>query len=183
MSESDDGRRRAEGLVRALGGRVPVLDPTAWVAQTASVTGSVVLGARVSVWYGVSVRGDLEQIQVGDDTNVQESSSLHADPGSPLTVGRSVTVGHGAVLHGCTIGDHVLIGMSSTVMNGAVIGSGSIVAAGALVPEGVQVPPGSLVVGSPGRVARPTTQAEGRAILANAEEYVRLAELHAAAES
>jgi carbonic anhydrase/acetyltransferase-like protein (isoleucine patch superfamily) len=167
--------------IGTVNGRKPAVHATAWVAHTASVTGSVTLGPRTSVWYGASVRGDLETIEIGPDSNVQDCSALHADEGFPLRLGESVSVGHGAVLHGCEIGDRVLVGMSSTVMNGAVIGSDSIVAAGALVTEGTRIPPASLVLGSPAKVIRTITQVERERIVDNATEYVRLAYEHARA--
>jgi len=168
-------------FVATVNGRQPSLHATAWVAHTASITGSVTLGPRASVWYGVSVRGDLETIEIGTDSNVQECSSLHADRGFPLCIGESVSVGHGGVLHGCSIGDRVLVGMSATIMNGAVIGSDSIVGAGALVTEGMSVPPGSLVLGSPAKVVRTVTREERQMIVDNAADYVRLAGEHARA--
>ena len=171
----------AEPFVASVGGRRPALDPGAWIAPGASVTGAVTVGAGSSLWYGVSVRGDRETIEIASGSNVQDCSALHADPGSPLRLGSSVSVGHGAVLHGCTVGDRVLVGMSATIMNGAVVGSDSIIAAGALLTEGSVVPPGSLVLGSPARVVRTTTDPERRAIVENADVYVRLAQEHARA--
>jgi len=168
-------------LIATINGREPSVHATTWVAHTASITGSVTLGPRTSVWYAVSVRGDLEIIEVGGDSNVQDCSVLHADEGFPLRIGEAVSVGHGAVLHGCTIGDRVLVGMSATIMNGAVIGSDSIVAAGALATEGLRVPSGSLVLGSPAKVFRPTTTQERQKIVDNAADYIRLAEEHAGA--
>jgi carbonic anhydrase/acetyltransferase-like protein (isoleucine patch superfamily) len=122
----------------------------------------VTIGSGASIWYGVSVRGDLETIHVGRDSNVQDCSALHADRGIPLRIGDYVSVGHGAVLHGCQIADRVLVGMSATVMNGAVIGSDSIVGAGALVTEGMRVPAGSLVEGGDRRREAPDRQKRRR---------------------
>jgi carbonic anhydrase/acetyltransferase-like protein (isoleucine patch superfamily) len=177
-----DGPAAAEGLIRAVDGRRPTVHPTAWVAPGASVTGSVRLEQRTSVWYGVSVRGDLETIEIGRETNVQDCSALHADPGFPLRLGEEVSVGHGAVLHGCTVGDRVLVGMSATLLNGVVVGADSVVGAGALLTQGLVVPPGSLVLGSPAKVVRPVTDAERQGIVDNAAAYVRLAQQHARAE-
>jgi carbonic anhydrase/acetyltransferase-like protein (isoleucine patch superfamily) len=168
-------------FVATVNGRKPSVHAVAWVAHTASITGSVTLGARASVWYGVSVRGDLETIEIGSRSNVQECSVLHADQGFPVCIGESVSIGHGAVLHGCNIGDRVLVGMSATIMNGSFIGSDSIVGAGALVTEGMRVPPASLVLGSPAKVVRATTEDEKQKIVDNAADYVRLAEEHARA--
>jgi carbonic anhydrase/acetyltransferase-like protein (isoleucine patch superfamily) len=166
-------------LVVSVGGRTPAIHDEAWVAPSASISGSVGLEARASVWYGASVRGDLENIGIGRGSNVQDCSSLHADPGFPLRIGESVSVGHGAVLHGCEIGDRVLVGMSATIMNGAVVGADSIIGAGALVTEGLDIPPRSLVLGFPARVVRPVTDDEVARSLQNAADYVALAQEHA----
>ncbi|MGB7211721.1 MAG: gamma carbonic anhydrase family protein [Gemmatimonadales bacterium] len=128
--------------------------PSAWVAPGAIVLGDVTLGERSSVWYGAILRGDNDQIVVGDETNLQDGTIVHVDEGVPCLIGRRVGVGHRALLHGCIVEDECLIGMASTILNRAVIGTGSVVAAGALVPEGMKVPPGSLVMGVPGRVVR-----------------------------
>jgi carbonic anhydrase/acetyltransferase-like protein (isoleucine patch superfamily) len=125
-----------------------------WIAPTATVIGKVTLGEGVGVWFGVVIRGDQERITIGRDSNIQEHSVLHTDMGFPLTVGAGVTVGHRAILHGCTIGDNVLIGMGAMVLNGARIGDNCLVGAGALVTEGKEIPPGSLVIGMPAKVAR-----------------------------
>ena len=132
----------------------PDVAPDAWVAPDANVIGRVFLAAGASVWFGATLRGDGEAITVGKGSNLQEQVVCHADPGFPCTIGADVTVGHKAMLHGCTIEDGALIGMGATVLNGAVIGAGSLVGAGALVTEGKIIPPGSLVMGAPGRVVR-----------------------------
>ncbi|MEU0875574.1 gamma carbonic anhydrase family protein [Nocardia brasiliensis] len=155
-----------------IGEFVPEIDEDAWLAPTATVIGRVQLAAEVSIWYGAVLRGDLEQITVGARTNIQDGCVLHADPGFPLTVGTGVSVGHNAILHGCTIGDDVLVGMGATVLNGAVIGAGSLIAANALIPEGAQIPPGSLVAGVPGKVRRELSTAEQDGIRLNAAVYV-----------
>lgn len=167
-------------MVIDLEGRVPHVHHTAWVAPSAIVAGDVHLGPEASVWYGVVVRADTETIRIGAGSNVQDGSVLHADPGSPLTLGRDVVVGHRVVLHGCTIEDETLIGIGAIVMNGAVIGSGSLVGAGALIPEGVLVPPRSLVLGAPGRVRRQTTDEEVERIRRNALHYRAMRLTHAA---
>ncbi len=125
-----------------------------WIAPTASLIGKVRLARLASVWFGAVLRGDNELIDVGENSNIQDGCVLHTDPGFPLTIGRHVTVGHQAMLHGCTIEDTVLVGMGATVMNGAVIGHHSVIGARSLVPEGKVIPPHSLVVGVPGRVVR-----------------------------
>ena len=144
-----------------------------YVADTAAVIGSVALGNESSVWFHVVIRGDSEIITIGARTNIQDGAVLHADPGSPLTLGSNVSVGHKAMLHGCTVGDGSLIGINSVVLNGASIGKGTIVAAGALIPEGKTIPDGVLVLGSPGQVVRELAQEEKDFLLAVAESYVQ----------
>lgn len=159
----------------------PGIADTAFVASGAVLVGRVTLADRASVWYNSVLRAEAEPITIGEGSNLQDNVSCHVDHGYPLTVGANVSVGHGAVLHGCTIEDDVLIGMASTVMNGAVIGAGSLVAAGAVVLEGTIVPPGSLVAGVPGKVRRELTVDEIAGNRHNAEEYLRHAALHGAA--
>lgn len=161
-----------------IGEHAPQIAPTAWVAPTATLIGRVSLGEGASVWYGVVVRGDQAQISIGARSNLQDNTVCHADPGSPLTVGEGVTVGHAAILHGCTVQDGSLVGMGATVLNGAVIGAGSMVAAMALVTEGVVVPPGSLVAGVPAKVRRPLTEAERAGLALSAAHYVGNAQMH-----
>lgn len=140
--------------------------------------GNVELEAEASVWYGSVIRGDGDLISIGERSNLQDGTIVHADPGRPVRLGRGVTVGHRAVLHGCTIADDVLIGMGAIVLNHAEIGTGSLIGAGALITEGMVVPPGSLVLGAPGRVRREITAEERSRIASNAETYVRLMDLH-----
>ena len=168
-------------MLLSLPGRVPTVDASAWVADTARVVGQVELGERVSVWYSAVLRGDGDAVRVGARTNLQDGCVLHADPGFPLTVGAGVSVGHAAVLHGCTVEDDVLVGMGAIVMNGARIGSGSMIGAGALVSPGTVVPPGSLVIGTPGKVRRETTDEERELIALNSAVYLDLLEQHRAA--
>lgn len=157
----------------------PVIDAAAWVAPGAVVVGNVHLAAGVSVWYNAVLRSDHpEAIVIGEGSNLQDNVSCHVDSHFPLTLGRGISVGHGAVLHGCTIEDDVLIGMSATVLNGAVIGVGSVIAAGTVVLEGTVVPPRSLVAGLPGKVRREVTDAELERIRANAVAYLELTSLH-----
>jgi carbonic anhydrase/acetyltransferase-like protein (isoleucine patch superfamily) len=125
-----------------------------FIAPNAYVLGNVTLGNRVSIWYGATLRADFDSIVIGDNSNVQEGVIMHVDHGTPLTVGKSVTVGHGAVLHGCTVGDNSLIGIKAVVLNGAVIGKGCVIGANALIKENDVIPDFSLVVGSPGKVIR-----------------------------
>ena len=142
-----------------------------WVAPDANVIGRVVLHKGSSVWFGSTLRGDGEVIEVGAGSNIQENCVLHTDMGFPLTIGTNCTIGHKAMLHGCTIEDGALIGMGATVLNGAVIGAGSLIGAGALVTEGKSIPPGSLVMGSPGKVVRDLDAAARRGLLASAAHY------------
>ncbi|HVG04821.1 MAG TPA: gamma carbonic anhydrase family protein [Burkholderiaceae bacterium] len=158
-----------------LGDRVPQIDPSAYVFDTATLIGTVILGARVSIWPYATLRGDNEPIKIGDESNVQECSVLHADPGFPLTIGRRVTVGHQVMLHGCTIGDGSLIGIQAIVLNSAVIGRNCLIGAGALVTEGKQIPDGSLVIGSPAKVIRQLEPDHIERIRRDAESYVQRA--------
>ncbi len=165
-------------VIRPLDGNAPHLDPGAFVHAAAEVIGRVSLGARSSVWPRAVIRGDTEDISVGEETNVQDGAVLHADPGFPCRLGDRVTVGHLACVHGCSVGDEALIGIGAVVLNGARIGAGSVVGAGAVVPEGVDVPAGSMVLGIPGRVVRATTEAEREGLRAGARRYVAMIEVH-----
>lgn len=147
-----------------------------FIAQGAVICGDVTMGNRVSVWYNAVIRGDMAPITIGDDSNVQECAVLHVSENMPLSIGQGVTVGHGAILHSCTIGGNSLIGMGAIVLDGAKIGKNCIVGAGALVTGGTEIPDGSLVIGSPGKVRREMTEAEIEANRKNAEEYVHLME-------
>lgn len=162
-------------------GTIPTIDPDAFAAPTATIIGDAVLGRDASAFYGVVVRGDTAAIKVGDGSNLQDNVVLHADPGFPTTVGQRVSVGHAAVVHGCTIEDDCLIGMSATVLNGAVIGAGSLVAAGAVVLEGTEIPPRSLVAGVPAKVRRELSDEEFESVKDNATHYIELARKHKAA--
>lgn len=164
-------------------GKTPTIGDGVFVAPTAVLSGDVELAADASAFYGVSVRGDSAPIRIGAGTNLQDNVVIHADAGYPASVGARVSVGHGAVIHGCTIGDDCLIGMSATVMNGALIGENSLVAAGALVLEGMVVPPRSLVAGVPAKVRRELDDAEVESLKTNATHYLVLAAKHRAATS
>ncbi len=141
-------------MIYTLDGLTPQIDPTAWVAPDANIIGRVVLMAESSVWFGATLRGDNEEIRLGEGSNIQEGSVLHTDMGFPLVIGEDCTIGHRAMLHGCTIGAGSLIGMGATILNGARIGAGCLIGACALITEGKEIPDGSLVMGSPGRVVR-----------------------------
>lgn len=154
--------------------QIPQIDPSAKVFPGAVVIGEVTLGKRVSIWYNAVVRGDIAPITIGDNSNIQECSVLHVDHDTPILLGEGVTVGHGAILHGCRIGDNSLIGMGAIVLGGAVIGKNCIIGAGALVTQNTIIPDNSLVLGSPARIKRSLTEEEIQANRHNAEEYTRL---------
>ena len=160
--------------VHALGEHEPELPPPgeAWVAPGAHVIGQVRLGAGVGIWFGAVLRGDNAAIAIGPGSNVQENAVLHVDPGLPLSVGAGVTIGHGAVVHGCTLGDNVLVGMGAVVMNRVVVGENCLIGAASVLTEGKVFPPGSLIVGSPARVMRPLSEAEIAGLRRSAEHYV-----------
>jgi carbonic anhydrase/acetyltransferase-like protein (isoleucine patch superfamily) len=158
-----------------IGNKQPQLAASAFIAAEATLIGEVILGEQASVWPGAVIRGDNEPIRLGAGTNVQEGAVLHADPGFPLIIGERVTIGHQAMLHGCTIGNDTLIGIQAVVMNGAVIGAGSIVGAGALVPEGKQFPERSLIMGVPGKVVRELTDEDRARVARGAEVYMQKA--------
>lgn len=153
------------------------IHPRAFIARGAVVCGDVTMAEQSSVWFNAVIRGDCEAIRIGPRTNVQDGCILHADPGFPCTIGAGVTIGHGAIVHGATVGDNVLIGMKAVVQNGARIGENSIIGAGAIVMEHAEIPPGSLVVGVPGKVKRPLREDEIQRIELGAEHYVENAKL------
>ncbi len=157
----------------------PTLGEGTWVAPSAELIGDVRLGADVGIWFGAVVRGDNTPMIVGERSNIQEGAMCHSDFGAPLTIGSDCTVGHHAILHGCTVGDRVLIGMGAIVLNRAAIGDDSIVGAGALVTEGKVFPPGSLIVGSPARAVRTLDDAARAALLVSAQHYVANARKYA----
>jgi carbonic anhydrase/acetyltransferase-like protein (isoleucine patch superfamily) len=153
-------------------GRQPTIGEGSWIAPSADLIGEVVLGERVTVLFGAVIRADNSAIAIGDETNVQDGAVLHSDPGVPLTIGARVTIGHNAILHGCTIADDVLIGMGATILNGAMIGTNSLVGANALVSEGKVFPPGSLIMGAPAKVARELSGEETATLRIGAAGYV-----------
>lgn len=164
----------------ALENRRPVVHDTAWIAPSVDVIGEAVLGEQVSLWFGVVIRADNGPVHVGARTNIQDGAVLHSDPGSPLTIGADCTVGHRAILHGCTVGDGCLIGMGATVLNDAVIGAGSLVGAGALVTEGKVFAPGSLIVGAPARAVRTLGPDQIERLRASAAGYAERGRRYAA---
>jgi carbonic anhydrase/acetyltransferase-like protein (isoleucine patch superfamily) len=167
-------------MIYALDGFRPEIGRDVWIAPGSHVIGKVALEDEVGIWFGVTIRGDNELIRIGRGSNVQENCVLHTDMGFPLTVGADCTIGHKAMLHGCSIGDNSLIGMGATVLNGARIGSNCLIGAGALITEGKEIPDGSLVVGAPGKVIRTLDAAAIAGLRRSAESYVRNARRFAA---
>ncbi|WP_319449485.1 MULTISPECIES: gamma carbonic anhydrase family protein [unclassified Mycobacterium] len=167
-----------EPLIKAINGRAPELHADSWVAPNATVLGPVMLGAKASVWYGTVLRAEFEPITIGDGSNLQDNVTVHVDPGFPATIGAGVSVGHNAVLHGCTVEDGCLVGMGAVVLNGALIGEGSLIAAGAVVAQGAVIPPRSLVAGVPGKVRRELSDDEVAQNRLNAQVYEHLSEMH-----
>ncbi|UVJ45047.1 gamma carbonic anhydrase family protein [Pseudomonas sp. LS1212] len=153
--------------------------PESWAAPTASLIGKVRLQAGASVWFGAVLRGDNELIDIGPDSNVQDGTVMHTDMGSPLTIGKGVTIGHNAMLHGCTVDDYSLIGINAVILNGARIGKHCIIGANALIGEGKEIPDGSLVMGSPGKIVRELTEAQKKMLEASAAHYVHNARRYA----
>jgi carbonic anhydrase/acetyltransferase-like protein (isoleucine patch superfamily) len=177
------GRTRSDGdgpRVLPFDGVEPAVADDAFIAPGATVIGRVHVGARSSVWYGTVLRGDVADISIGEDTNIQDGSVGHADPGYPLRVGDRVTVGHRAVIHGCDIADDVLVGMGAVLMNGATVGRGSLIASGAVVTQNTEIPPGSIVAGVPAKVRSEVGDAERELITRGAQHYVELAAHHRA---
>lgn len=158
--------------VYELDGISPEIAASAWVADSAQVMGEVKIGGDASIWFGTVVRGDTSSITIGEGSNVQDASVLHADLGMPLVIGRHVTVGHQVMLHGCTIGDESLIGIGAIVLNGAKIGKNCLVGAGALVTEGKEFPDGSMIIGSPARVVKQLTPEQMQGLRQSAQHYI-----------
>ncbi len=165
--------------IHALADLAPAIDPTAWVAPSADLIGDVRIAARASIWFGAVIRADNTPILIGEETNFQDGAIGHSDPGAPLTIGARVTVGHQAILHGCTVNDEALIGMGARILNGAVIGEGCIVGAGALVTEGKIFEPDSLIVGSPARAIRKLRPEQRQVLRASAAHYADKAAVYA----
>ncbi len=147
-----------------------------FIAPNATVLGSVTIQKNVSIWFGAVIRADKDDIDIGESSNVQDNAVIHTSKGFPVHIGNQVSIGHGAILHGCTIHDRVLVGMGAIVLNGAVVSEDSILGAGTVITEGKEIPPGSLVLGVPGKVIKPTTPEQKMNIVANAERYIELAQ-------
>ncbi len=154
--------------------QTPNIHPEAFVAPTADVIGNVSVGKGSSLWFGAVVRSDMERIEIGENTSIQDNCTLHADAGLPAIIGNNVTVGHNAIVHGCTVGDNTVIGMHSTILNGAVIGKNCLIGAGAVVKENSVIPDNSLVVGIPAKVIRTLDDANTQKQIENAREYAAL---------
>ncbi len=166
-------------MIESINNKTPLIDPTAFVAPGAVVLGDVELGPEVSVWYGCVLRGDINWIRVGARTNLQDGTIIHVTHNVQGTqIGREVVVGHRVVLHSCTVGDQVLIGMGAVVLDRAQVGDGAIVAAGAVVPPGMEVPPDTMVAGIPAKVIRPVTPEQRRGTVAAMERYLKNMALH-----
>lgn len=173
----------AGASVLTLPGRTPIIDDGAFVADGARIVGEVSLARGASVWYNAVLRADSGAISIGEGSNVQDNVSVHVDAGHPVVVGRGVSIGHNAVVHGCTIEDGALIGMGAVILSGAHIGAGSLIAGGAVVLGGAVIPPGSLVAGVPAKVRRELDDEERAGLLANAEIYLGHQRVHASAAS
>lgn len=159
-------------MIKSFQGFKPEIHETCFIAESADIIGKVKLDEGCSVWYGVVMRGDSDQITVGKNTNIQDNSVVHLDHDVPTTIGNHVTIGHGAIIHGCTIHDNVLVGMGAIILNGAIIEENVMIGAGALVAPGKRIPSGSLVVGSPGKIVRSLTDTEIENIRKSAQHYV-----------
>ena len=180
MASNDAHTARTAGtpLILPFGGTQPSIDPAAWVAPNATVIGAATLEAESSVYYGAVIRADMAEVRLGHGSNLQDNVVVHTDTGHPSLIGAGVSVGHLAVIHGCTIADNVLVGMGATILNGAQIGTGSLIAAGTVVLEGTVIPPRSLVAGVPGKVRRELSDSEVDKVIANAQEYLHLTAQH-----
>ncbi len=167
------------GLIFSFGDLTPQIHPDAFIADNAVIVGNVTVGAGASVWYGCVLRSEREPIVIGEHTSVQDGTVMHVDPGMPCTVGKGVTIGHAAVVHGATVGDGCLIGLHATVLSGSLIGEQAMIAAGALVKEGQEIPPGSLAAGVPAKVLREVSDADRARMKFSAAHYVELGRQHA----
>lgn len=167
-------------LILPFDGHLPRIDPTAWIAPNATLIGNVTIGAHASVWYGVVMRGDMDAISLGENSNIQDNSVVHTDTGKPTAIGANVSVGHGAIVHGATVDDGVLIGMAASLLNLSHVGEGALIAAGALVLEGQQIPAGMLAAGVPAKVRGELDQVTRERVRLNSVHYLELAAAHAA---
>ena len=167
-------------MMLSFGGKMPRDEGAVFVAANATVLGDVTLGRGVNIWYGAVLRADEGALILGENSNVQDNAVLHCDPGGQVVLGKNVTVGHSAIVHGCTVGDNSLIGMHATILNHAVVGRNCIIGAGALVPEGMVIPDGSVAGGVPAKVIKQVSETQVQANLRNAAHYVERGKVHAA---
>lgn len=168
-------------MILEIGEKTPKIDPSCFVAPNATVVGSVTVGPNSSLWYGCVLRGDLMPITLGAQINIQDNAVVHVDRSNPVKIGDFTTIGHSAIIHGCTIGNEVLVGMGSTILNGAVIGNNCIIGAGSLVTQGTHIPDGMLAFGSPAKAVRPVTESEIEHIRKSSRDYFELSKLCALA--
>lgn len=168
-------------MIRELSGKKPEIDNTCFIAESSAIVGNVVIQKNASVWFSAVIRGDFDSVEIGENSNVQDNASIHCDATYPVRIGKNVSIGHNAVIHGSTIGDNVLIGMNSTVLNSAEIGDNSIIGAGAVVPEGMKIPANSLVVGVPAKIIKSTTPQQVEHTIHNANLYHAIAKEYIAA--
>jgi len=166
---------KGDCMIKKFKNKLPVFDETCYIADSATVLGEVILGNNVSVWESVVIRGDIDKIVVGENTNIQDGSILHINRGIPIEIGKNVTIGHGVNLHGCKIGNNTLVGIGVIVLNEAIIGENCIIGAGSLIVSGTKIPEGSLVYGSPGKVVRKLSREEIDSNTTNALNYVEIA--------
>lgn len=159
--------------VYAIGDKTPQIDPDTWIAPSADVMGDVVLKKGANIWFNATLRGDDNTITIGEDTNIQDGAVCHADPGFPLVVGRNVTVGHQAMIHGCTIGDNALVGIGATILDGAVIGENTLIGAHTLIGNGKEIPSGVLVLGAPGKVVRELNEQDFQLLKLSGQMYAQ----------
>ncbi len=165
-------------MIKELRNKKLNINKSAFIAENAMVVGEVTIGENSSIWYSAVVRGDLEKIVIGDNTNIQENSTVHNDEGFPISIGNNVTVGHNCVIHGCTINNNSLIGMGSIILNGAKIGENTIIGAGSLVTKNKEIPSGVLCMGSPAKVIRELTEEEIKSLKESADHYRKLSDIH-----
>jgi carbonic anhydrase/acetyltransferase-like protein (isoleucine patch superfamily) len=170
--------KRRKTLVHSFEGKTPDFSRAAFIAWNAEVNGNILLKENSSIWYNATLRGDIEAIILGKNSNVQDNAVLHTEKGAPCIIGDNVTIGHSAIVHGAEVGDHCLIGMGAILLNRCKIGNESIVGAGALVTEGKEFPPRSLIIGSPAKAVREVRQEELEQIQANAKRYINRAQAH-----
>lgn len=165
-------------MIKELKDRKTNINKSAFIAENSMVVGDVTIGENSSVWYSAVIRGDLEKIVIGDNTNIQENSTVHNDKGFPVNIGHNVTIGHNCIIHGCTINNNSLIGMGSIILNGAKIGVNTIIGAGSLVTQNKEIPSGVLCMGSPAKVIRKLTEEEIKSLKDSADHYRKLSEIH-----